>query len=66
MTAKNRMTSILLTTIVAILAVVYLFPILWLLLSSFKPGSELFSYPLKFFPDEITFGNYQWSLRSMY
>jgi alpha-1,4-digalacturonate transport system permease protein len=65
MTAKNRTTSILLTTIVAILAVVYLFPILWLLLSSFKPGSELFSYPLKFFPDEITFGNYEYAWATM-
>jgi alpha-1,4-digalacturonate transport system permease protein len=65
MTEKNRTTSILLTSIVAILAVVYAFPILWLLLSSFKPGSELFSYPLKFFPDEITFGNYEYAWSTM-
>ncbi|MDF2789121.1 MAG: transporter permease subunit [Neobacillus sp.] len=65
MTAKNRTTSILLTAIVAILAIVYLFPILWLLLSSFKPGSELFSYPLKFFPDEITMGNYEYAWATM-
>jgi alpha-1,4-digalacturonate transport system permease protein len=65
MTAKNRTTSILLTSIVAILAVAYAFPILWLLLSSFKPGSELFSYPLKFFPDEITLGNYEYAWSTM-
>jgi alpha-1,4-digalacturonate transport system permease protein len=65
MTAKNRTTSLLLTAIVTILAIVYLFPILWLLLSSFKPGSELFSYPLKFFPDEITLGNYEYAWATM-
>ena len=33
-----------------VLAVVYGFPVLWFLLSSFKPGSELFTYPLSLLP----------------
>jgi len=35
-----------------------LFPLLWFLLSSFKPGGELFSYPLSFFPETWTVDGY--------
>jgi alpha-1,4-digalacturonate transport system permease protein len=41
-----------------LLAVVYLFPVLWFLLSSFKPGSELFSLPLTLFPETWTTSGY--------
>lgn len=41
-----------------LLAVVYVFPVLWFLLSSFKPGSELFSLPLSLFPDAWTASGY--------
>ena len=37
-----------------LLVVVYGFPVLWFLLSSFKPAGELFSYPLTFFPEQFT------------
>ncbi|MDF2579651.1 MULTISPECIES: carbohydrate ABC transporter permease [Microbacterium] len=50
--------SILPTTMLWVLAVLMLFPLLWFLLSSFKPGSELFSYPLSFFPREWTLDGY--------
>ncbi len=47
-------------TILAILiGVTFVFPVVWLLLSSFKPGNELFSYPLTFLPKTFTIGNYQ-------
>jgi alpha-1,4-digalacturonate transport system permease protein len=65
MTYKNRTTSLLLTSIMLILALIYVFPVLWLLLSSFKPGSELFSYPLKFLPKEFTLGNYEYAWSTM-
>ena len=32
----------------------FLFPLLWFLLSSFKPGGELFRYPLTFWPETFT------------
>ncbi|BCJ62279.1 hypothetical protein Jiend_57010 [Micromonospora endophytica] len=38
-----------------LLVVVYGFPVLWFLLSSVKPAGELFSYPLTFFPEDVTF-----------
>lgn len=41
-----------------ILSAIALFPILWIALSSFKPGSELFRYPPTMFPESFTFDNY--------
>jgi len=46
------------TAILWLLAVVYLFPVLWFVLSSFKPGSELFSLPLSIFPETWTTSGY--------
>ncbi|HIY57037.1 MAG TPA: carbohydrate ABC transporter permease [Candidatus Tetragenococcus pullicola] len=54
----DRTSTILLTTALVVLAVLYLFPLLWFILSSFKPGSELFSYPLHVLPQEPTTQNY--------
>jgi alpha-1,4-digalacturonate transport system permease protein len=51
--------SIVPTTLLWVLAVLMAFPLLWFLLSSFKPGGELFSYPLSFFPREWTLGGYE-------
>lgn len=38
------------TVLLWALAALFLIPIAWFLLSSFKPGSELFAWPLKLFP----------------
>lgn len=46
------------TTMLWVLAILMLFPLLWFLLSSFKAGGELFSYPLSFFPREWTIDGY--------
>lgn len=50
--------SVLPTSILWLLAAIFLFPVLWLLLSSFKPGGELFTYPLSFFPEQWTLDGY--------
>jgi alpha-1,4-digalacturonate transport system permease protein len=42
------------TIVMWLLVVVYGFPVLWFLLSSFKPAGELFSYPLTLFPKNPT------------
>ena len=47
--------SIPLTVLMWLIAALYALPLLWFLLSSFKPGSELFSYPLSMIPREWTF-----------
>lgn len=39
-------------------ALIWIFPVLWLLISSFKSGSELFTYPLTFWPANPTWDNY--------
>jgi alpha-1,4-digalacturonate transport system permease protein len=45
-------------TLLLIVSFVFLFPILWVLLSSFKPQSELFTYPLTILPHRPTLENY--------
>ncbi len=46
------------STLMWLLALVYGFPVLWFLLSSFKPAGELFSYPLTLFPKHPTVSGY--------
>jgi alpha-1,4-digalacturonate transport system permease protein len=46
------------TVLLWVLAILMAFPLLWFLLSSFKPGGELFTYPLSFFPKEWTLQGY--------
>lgn len=43
-----------LTAVLWVLALLYAFPLVWFLLSSFKPGSELFTYPLSILPRDWT------------
>ena len=43
-------------------AFIWIFPVLWLLVSSFKGGNELFRYPLTFFPEVFTLANYEAAL----
>ncbi len=50
--------SIVPTTLLWVLVVLMAFPLLWFLLSSFKPAGELFSYPLSFLPREWTLEGY--------
>ncbi|MDR1096094.1 MAG: carbohydrate ABC transporter permease [Spirochaetaceae bacterium] len=40
------------------LALCTLFPVLWIIVSSFKPQSEIFSFPMTFFPKHWTAENY--------
>src|SRR6478672_13644765 len=47
--------SIPLTLLMWVIAAIYALPLLWFLLSSFTPASELFSYPLSMIPREWTF-----------
>jgi alpha-1,4-digalacturonate transport system permease protein len=40
------------------ISIIFLFPILWVVLSSLKPQSELFTYPLTILPRALTLENY--------
>lgn len=48
----------LMTLLGVLIAVIFLFPIIWFFLSSFKSSSELFTYPLSLFPKQWSFDNY--------
>lgn len=57
-----------LTVVLWVLALLYAFPLIWFLLSSFKPGSELFTYPLSILPRDWTLESYReaWSRFDFY
>lgn len=54
----NKKATIFLTLALWMIAFLYLFPLLWFILSSIKPGSELFSYPLHVIPQKPTVDNF--------
>ena len=55
---ENQKPSILLTLISFASALLILFPIIWLVFSSFKPSNELFGYPLTLLPKNPTLDHY--------
>lgn len=55
---KTHKTNYILTLISILCGLFILFPIIWLVLSSFKPSNELFGYPLTVFPENPTFDHY--------
>lgn len=55
---KKEKPSILLTVVSLVCGFLVVFPIIWLIFSSFKPSSELFSYPLSLFPKNFSIDHY--------
>ncbi|MGD1822016.1 MAG: carbohydrate ABC transporter permease [Pleomorphochaeta sp.] len=56
---KKVSTSIIIQHVVVVLLAVFcLFPVVWVILSSFKPQSELFRIPMTLFPKKWSFSNY--------
>lgn len=58
MEKKRSVQSKLLIILAVVCAVVWLFPYLYLISSSFKPGSEVVSIPAKFFPTVLSVENF--------
>ena len=56
---NHQKISLPLSALAAAGALFLLFPILWMVLSSFKPSWELFSYPLHLFPRQFTADHYK-------
>lgn len=54
----KKLNEILFSILAIIIGIIFVFPVIWLLLSAFKPGSELFSYPLTFLPRNFTVDNF--------
>src|SRR3954463_272992 len=50
--------TILSQTLLTLVALLFLVPIIWMLLSAIKPSAEVFTVPPKLFGSEIKFGNF--------
>jgi len=56
---KKSINKIILSTLGILISVAVAFPLIWLILTSFKSKGETFVYPPTFFPENFTFGNYE-------
>lgn len=54
----DRTAKTLLTAALVVVCLLYVFPVFWFLMSSLKPDSELFSYPLTILPKTATLQNF--------
>src|SRR5687768_14295229 len=52
---RKRLTYLLLSTF----SIVYLFPVFWVVISSFKDKNELYQWPPTVFPSNFTFENFR-------
>lgn len=50
--------NFLLYILLSIIAILMLFPFLWMVITSFKPNSEMFAYPPTLIPQQLTFEHY--------
>ncbi len=55
---KRKIQTTVVSVVGIITAIIFAFPIFWLFMSSFKPSSELFAFPLHLFPQEFTIQSY--------
>lgn len=62
MPRKHYLGKVLLYFLLVLLAFVFIFPIFWVISSSFKPAGELFAWPPTLFGDNPTLDNYIYAL----
>ncbi len=58
---RKRRTIIFIT--VAVLSLLYVFPLLWMFDTSLRPTRDIYRYPPTVIPGQVTLGNYQYALR---
>jgi multiple sugar transport system permease protein len=56
--SKKRLKKTILTILMAAFSIAMILPFLWMISSSFKPDNQIFSFPIKWIPDKITWANY--------
>jgi len=56
---------ILIYGLIAIFLFITLFPLVWVLSTSFKPNEEAINFPPKFLPEKVTFNNYVFVLTDL-
>lgn len=59
LTGKAAHKKLLMTTFAVVLLVTALFPLIWMLFSSFKPNPEMYNRPPRFLPEVWTFYHYE-------
>ncbi|MCL6659193.1 carbohydrate ABC transporter permease [Paenibacillus amylolyticus] len=57
------MVKILIYTMLSVAAVVWLLPVLWVVISSLKTNSDLYSFPPKLWPQPVTFEHFKEAFR---
>jgi len=57
-THRSRAMSLVSQILLSLVALLFLVPIIWMLLSAIKPSAEVFTVPPKLFGSEIKFGNF--------
>lgn len=62
MPTKKKKLDTLLSAIMFIVCILFLFPCIWLVISSFKSSSELFKWPPQIFPTQPTLDNFRLAL----
>lgn len=56
---KAHLKKVIIAVIAGILALLIIFPAVWIILTSIKPYDDMFAIPVKFFPDTICFEHYE-------
>lgn len=62
MKAKNLTKKIMLTVLMFVVALIVIFPFIWMLLCSFKPLNEIYTFPPKFLSENMSLKNYKYVL----
>lgn len=55
---RQNMNRMILLILAVLISCIFLFPIVWIILSSFKEGNEIFAWPPTFFPTHFSWSNY--------
>lgn len=55
---NNRIKKTLLYLLLSLIALVMLWPFIWMVITSFKPNTEMFKYPPTIIPNELTVNHY--------
>jgi multiple sugar transport system permease protein len=55
---RSRITQAFSQTLLTVVAVIFLLPIIWMVLSALKSGGEVFTVPPRLFGEKVMFGNF--------
>ena len=58
-TNKARIHAVVRSCVLTLWAIIVLFPLFWIVSTSFKPSEQWFAWPAVYFPDPITLDNYR-------